>query len=285
MRPLFVMTTLLLATMASAGDDISFMPPAGTIGAWKKIEKPRVFTQADLYGYIDGGAELFLEFGFEQLTIQRYVNGSDELTIEIYRMRDPIAARGIYLMRCGNESPQPGFRERHTANRYQLIFQRNRYYITINNSTGNEKWAPDLVATGIFVASKLPPDEPVRILDWLPPQGLIKNTARLIRGPVALQSVYSLGEGDMLQLGGDLIAVSGAYAGKEACTLIITDYPNPASAQKAFYYIQEHLDSYLKPSASKKYGLVFKDYEGKFGTVAAKRKRLTIRVHLVTQPL
>ncbi|HPB73006.1 MAG TPA: hypothetical protein PLX71_08505, partial [Phycicoccus sp.] len=76
-----------------------------------------MYGPGDLYNYIDGGAELFLEFGFEACTVQQYKRGADEAVMEVYRMDDPVAARGIYLMKCGVEKPDPAFKERHTADK------------------------------------------------------------------------------------------------------------------------------------------------------------------------
>ncbi len=44
------------------------------------------------------------------------------MAVEIYRMADPVAATGIYLMKCGKETRDASFTERHTVNRHQLMF-------------------------------------------------------------------------------------------------------------------------------------------------------------------
>jgi len=99
----------------------------------------KVFTSEDLYGHINGGAEAFLELGFEQLTVQKYRDGANELAVEIYRMTDPTAARGIYLARCGRETPDQALRERHTASRQQVLLQRHRYYMVVYNTAGGAR--------------------------------------------------------------------------------------------------------------------------------------------------
>jgi len=53
---------------------------------WRRYQTPMVFSAKDLYGYIDGGAELFFEFGFSELTVQRYRCGERELSLDLYRM-------------------------------------------------------------------------------------------------------------------------------------------------------------------------------------------------------
>jgi hypothetical protein len=49
-----------------------------------------------LFGYMDGGAELFREYGFAHLTAQEIRLDDQQLLVEIFRMRDSVAAFGIF---------------------------------------------------------------------------------------------------------------------------------------------------------------------------------------------
>jgi hypothetical protein len=268
-----------------AAGEGALLPADAAVPGWKKTENPRVFTQADLYGYIDGGAELFLEFGFESLTLQKYRNGGSEVAVEIYRMADPTAAAGIYLMKRGKETPDASFKERHTLNRHQLMFQRHRYYVTINNLSGSDKMGPELLRFGSQVAAKLPAPVPASELKALPPAGLVPGSERLFRGPFGLQALYTLGDGDILQLGGRVTGAAADYkTAAGGYTLLLVDYPDAAAAKKAFAHLQQNLDQYLKPSEKTATRLVFKDYESKFGVATLTGRRLEIRLHLVTSP-
>jgi hypothetical protein len=271
--------------LRAAPDDASLLPPDNFLGAWKKVDPPKRFTQANLYGYIDGGAELFLEYGFERLTVQKYRNGADELTVEAYRMTDPAAAAGIYLMKAGKETPATGFKERHTANRYQLMFCRNRYYVVVNNLSGREALAPVQVNVASYIAPKLPSASPIAELQALPREGLVPGSARLVRGAYALQSVYTLGDGDILSLGHKLTAVTGDYtSAKGTYTLIVATYSDPARAKRAFAHLQKNLDRYLKVVDQKPDRFVFEDYSKKYGVVSVVGKRLEARVKLAQKP-
>ncbi len=265
--------------------DSALLPPDGFEG-WRLADRGRVFTQADLYGHIDGGAELFLEFGFEQLTVQRYRSGGAEFVVEVYRMVDPAAATGVYLMKCGNEAPAPAFRERHTVGRYQLQFHRHRYYVIVNNVSGDEKLVPQLVGFATFIAGHLPPGQAVPLLALLPQPGLDRSSVRLVRGSYALQAIYTLGDGDMLQLGGKLTAVAGNYrdAAHGSYTLLLADYPTERAARLAFEHILAALDRYLTPITTTRTRLVFRDYDQRFGVVSVRGKRIELRVHLTGPP-
>ena len=288
-RPLLAMALLAAVTVAAAPQapgDARLMPIDGFQGGWKKIGPPRVFTSADLYGYIDGGAEEFLEIGFEQLTVQRYRSGSEEITVELYRMSDPAAARGVYLARCGRETRDPGLCERHTAGRHQLLLQRHRYYLIVNNTSGGVVTAPMLVKTAAEIAFKLPADAAVPALDALPKAGLVAGSERILRGGFGLQAIYTLGDGDMLQLGGTITAVAGEYqdAAPGSHARIVADYPTPAAAASALEHIRANLDSYLKPTAASDTRLVFQDFEKKFGVVSLTGRRLEVVVRLSKPP-
>ncbi len=271
---------------ALAADDSALLPPDGFVAGWKKADPPKRFTEADLYGYIDGGAELFLEYGFEQLTVQKYKNGADEFAVEAYRMTDPAAAMGVYLMKAGKETPTPGFRERHTANKYQLMFCRNRYFVIINNLSGKDALASVKVNFASFVAGKLPPASTPPDLQALPRAGLVPGSARLVRGAYGLQSVYTLGEGDILLLERKLSAVSGDYkTANGTYTLIVANYPDAARAKLAFDHLRQNLDRYLKVVDHKPDRFVFEDYSKKFGVVIRTGKRLEAKVKLAAKPL
>ena len=267
--------------------DAALMPADTAVTGWKKAENSRVFTKADLYGYIDGGAEVFLELGFDQLTLQKYRNGATEFAVEIYRMADTPAALGTYLMKCGTETPDPSFKLRHTINRHQLLFQKNRYYVSVNNVSGADKLGPELLRFGQAVASALPADQPVAQLQQLPAAGLVPGTTRLIRGPFTLQGVYTLGDGDMLLLGGKTLGVAGNYKdpAKGSYGLVVVNYADPAAAKKAFDNVQKNLDKYLKPVKTTATRLVFKDYENKFGVVSVTGKKLEVTLHLAKDPM
>jgi Family of unknown function (DUF6599) len=280
-----LLTLLPLCAVAQKAGDVNLLPAEGFSGTWKKNGPMKVFTSEDLYGHIDGGAEAFLELGFEQLTVQKYKDGANELAIEIYRMRDAVAARGIYLARCGKETRDLALKERHTASRQQILLQRHRYYVVIYNTAGGAANAPMLVKAALAMAPKLPADTPVPVLDVLPAAGLVPGSARVIRGPVSLQALYTLGDGDILQLGGTITGVGGDY--KDAggsTTLIIVDYPTPAAVGAAFKHLTANLDTYLKPTASTDARLVFQDYEKKYGVVTVAGRRLQVRLHLTKPP-
>jgi hypothetical protein len=265
--------------------DAALMPPDDAVAGWKKSEAVRVFDGADLYGYIDGGAELFLELGFDRLTLQKFRSGQNELAVEIYRMTDPAAATGIYLTKCGKPTRDPSFAPRHTINPHQLMFVRERYFVTVNNLSGGDRMSSQLVKFGSLVAARLPADRLPAELSMLSAAGLVPGSERLVRGPFSLQALYTLGEGDVLQLAGRVIGVAGDYRDATgATTRILITYPDAAATARAFANLKTNLDRYLKPTSTSATRLVFKDYENKFGVVTVNARRIEVTLHLTRAP-
>jgi hypothetical protein len=291
--PFCVVLSVVSAAQAVNAPDMALLPPNGFLNTWNRAEKHRVFTASDLYGHIDGGAEIFLEFGFEQLVLQRYTpartKGTDqpagELQVEIYRMTDQVAAAGIYLMNCGQESRAPAFAGRHCLSKYQLIFKRDRYYVIVGNTSGNKAFQTVMLDFARYITARLPAEQPLKNTGLLPKDGLIESSVRLLRGQYALQSIFTLGEGDVLQLGGKITAVSGSYRNANGkYSLILAEYPTAAAAARAFDHLRKNLDEHLTVQGNAERRLVFKDYDDKFGAVSVAGKRISITLHLSSPP-
>ena len=284
---LIVALTWLLAGAAIAAGDVALLPSAKLVATWAPDGNAKVFTGSGLYGHIDGGAEPFFEFGFEELTVQRYANGADGMEVELYRMTDPVAALGIYLGRCGHETPNQELPERHTAGVHELLLVRDRYFLVVSNLGGKPELAPALVELARAIAAKLPAAQPVSIFEALPAKGRAADSERVIRGPLALQSIITLGDGDVLQLGNKTTAVAASYRdgeGGPSCTRIVAEYADASGATAALAHLKAGLDPEIKLLGSRPESMVFRDYSGKFGVAQVSGRRLALTVNLAREP-
>ncbi len=75
------------------GGTYSFPEMAG----WKQSGEIQIYSRANLYDYIDGGADLYLKYDFQELKVAEYQNDRKaSVTIEVYRHKTPVHAFGIY---------------------------------------------------------------------------------------------------------------------------------------------------------------------------------------------
>ena len=255
-------------------------PPAG----WNSVAKPDAYSASNLYGYIDGGAELFLEVGFEDLHVYKLTRGSQELGVDMYRMSSPESALAIYLAKCAPETPVAGLGFRNSGDRFQLGILRGRYFILINNFEGDESLVAAMKRVALDLAKQIS-SSPHPVPVPLPEHGLVAGSVRLVRGPFGLQPVYTLGDGDVLGLHGKRWAVVADYrAGTKTWTLIRVDYGTPSAAAAGMAFLSAHLDPYLKVVNRQPQRLVFRDYAGQFGEAWTDGSLLSIRVHLKDRP-
>jgi hypothetical protein len=278
-------TFWLLSWAASAS--IQAVPPPIQVEGWTRTGPANRFTPGDLFGHIDGGAEIFLELGFSDLTVQQFRRGEDVIEVEIYRMADPAAALGIYLMKCGTPKPNPDFKERHTLGRYQLVFQRHRYYGIIQNLKGKPELTGEMLRFGKAVTSTLPADVRPAELDLLPRESRVEDSTRVVRGYFGLNALFTLGDGDLLQLSGKVTAVSARYQDRGAgeFTRLIAPYPSRQDAARAFAHLAGHLDPHLEVIDSDQSRIVFQDYSRRFGIVTLNDRRVDLKIGLRSNPL
>jgi hypothetical protein len=285
MRRTLLAATLAAVVAAPLGAAV-VIPADGFAPGWVKSEAQRTFGGNRLFDHIDGGAELYLEFGFRTLAYQRYAKGEDELVLEVYEMIGPESALGLYLMKCGVETPQTGIASRNSSEAAQFTILKGRYFLHINNASGGEDLVPAMTALANRALETVPDERPADLLSMLPAEGLVPGSAVLFRGPVGLQAVFTLGEGDILEQRGDVFGVSGAYEEPldGRFSVILVAYPDSARAAAAYAGLEARLDPYLTIIQKGESAFVFKDFKKEYGRAELKVDRIEIRVGLVTPP-
>jgi hypothetical protein len=278
------LAALLLAAVPAAA---VVLPPDGFAPGWTRAGKPQVYRETDLFNSIDGGAELFLEFGFTQLTVQFYAREFFELALEVYEMESPESALGVYLLKAGKEAPVKGIDARNTGDRYQITLVRDKWFVHVNNADGLPGAVPAMSILAEKLLASIPKGKPVTLFDTLPREGLIPGSERIFRGPYALQSLYTFGPGDILLQKGRIFGVAGDYRGPEGGTVtrIFVTYPDISAAEAAFDHLRQNLDSYLVVVEKYAQGFVFHDFQDKYGQVLLRGRGLEIRVNLPTKPV
>ncbi len=81
-RSVFLLAVLLLSISAVAQE--------------VEVKRERTFTGAGLYGFMNGGADQFMEYGVTSLVARDVVYKGETYSIEIYDMPSPADAYGIY---------------------------------------------------------------------------------------------------------------------------------------------------------------------------------------------
>ncbi len=182
MTCVLITAALALAAPAAAGEPsrplASLFPQ---LPGWHMEEKAELFLPETLYEHIDGAAENFLNYDFEQLAVQNYSREQKSLSAEIYFHGKPENAFGIY----SSEKPLAGnyftIGGQAYAEEGVLNFICDAYYVKLNGfglGPQDGDILPSLarqIAAAIGGSNALP-----KILDAFPTAGKQANSERFI---------------------------------------------------------------------------------------------------------
>lgn len=151
------------------------------------VSSPRVFTGSSLFGYMNGGAELYLEYGFSLASITEITFMGGKYKTEIFRMNGPEEAFGIFSVskfRCLDMPPYSAYTCR---TRYQLQICKGPYYISIINTSGTSADSTASARIGGLLAGKIA-DEELNLPEYLPgiPEEAIKSDCFLAKGRLGI---------------------------------------------------------------------------------------------------
>ncbi|MEI6613495.1 MAG: DUF6599 family protein [Chrysiogenales bacterium] len=133
---------LILTLATSVNSFASLMPSTGTPPGWQRKGQENLFAGAELYRHIDGGAELYIQFGFDRLTVQDYVKDGHEVRVEIYKMNDPPGADAVFAKITKDMKMQSLYGTTCVLDDYQILFRRGAYCVSITTyETGTEPLA------------------------------------------------------------------------------------------------------------------------------------------------
>jgi hypothetical protein len=170
--------TLLVGTSTGEGKTLVFPEMDG----WEQDGNPQIFSSRTLYEYINGAADLYLAYEFQDLNVAEYKGaGKAAVTVEVYRHGDSTQAFGIYSQeRLANarflDIGAQGYQEPNV-----LIFVAGPYYVKISGYSTGADDERIMLAFGRKMEGMLGGKAPLpKILSSFPQEGLKKNTEKFV---------------------------------------------------------------------------------------------------------
>jgi hypothetical protein len=202
------------------------VPPDATLNGWSRTDTARIYAGNDLFSYIDGGAVLFFEYGFDRVLAAEYENNSGaSIDLEIYKMKDAGAAYGIYSVRTSDRGLAIGIGQEGTRHADYIMFWKGDCYVSVAGSDSTRACRDGVEAIARAVDRTLAKTgiKPL-ILEFLPQEQLLK--ARYVRGTLGLSAVLPLvGE----EMSGMIDGVTGTY---EHGLLFLLRYASPEQSER-----------------------------------------------------
>ncbi len=261
-------TQVLKPAPGPALDLKSFLPAAGIVKGWEAAGEPQVYKGADLFLYIDGGAEIFHEYGFRQVLTQEYKRpGGGTLSLEIYEMADASAAFGMFTFKSSRQGRPIDIGQGGRVEDYYLNFWKGPCLVTITELEKSPESLAGLVRLARAVGARigLAGDRPA-IVDALPKAWTEGARVVYLRGFIGLNNIRVLYPSDIF-----LFREAVAAEGKDFLAFVF-GYTNAAEAEGRLTAIRKAFAS------SPLYKAVGTVENGRFEANDSKGGRIAVRL-------
>ncbi len=210
---------------------VRYLPQSGKVGDWKAGEAPQQYKGETLYDYIDGGADIYHEYGFEEVIVQDYKNpGGKEITLEIFKMRTDEGAYGIYTFKRSPRGKEIELGNEGQIEDYYLNFWKSDSVVTLTGFDEEQQTIDGLQEIAGAVDTKIEPGgDPPALITLVPQEGIIKQSLKYLKGNIGLYNCYMFSAKNIFQFN------EGVKADFEAgYQVYIFAYLNEAECKKRF---------------------------------------------------
>jgi len=105
--------------------------------AQMEVKNERTFSGTALYGFMNGGADLYYEYGFEELVSREIIFKGEEFIVDIYTMDTPLDAFGIYSIHAYKCLRADSLGRFDCQSKYQLQAVDGNVYVSIVFQSGS----------------------------------------------------------------------------------------------------------------------------------------------------
>lgn len=223
-----------LLSMAAPPRDAGVAAPFPKEAAgWRARGAPADYDRTTVYDYLDGGAEVYLEYGLRRLSSQRYARPEESpIVFDLFEMDAPAGAFGAFTFE--REDEEAGIGQGSEYGGGLLRFWRGRWFGFVQAEAESPASKAAVLALGRSAAERLGPDaEPPALPGALPPDGLRARSVRFVLSPLLLQIREPFLEGNPLGLTPRCEAAVGRYGERGGAErVVLARFPDAASAER-----------------------------------------------------
>jgi hypothetical protein len=221
------------------------------VGGWKWDGKDMKYNSRTLFDYIDGAAELYLAYGFQNLVVRRFEKpGQPSIMAELYEMASSEDAYGLFSFEYQDEPV--GIGQGSEFGGGLLRFWKGKYFVSVYAEGEGKEVEPAILGSGRAMDKAIPVTGPEpKIIQYLPGQtfGLVDKSIRYLKSHVLLNQRFFVSHQNILDLSRETGAALATYLrDREKVHLLLIRYPNSAKAKEAF---QSFTRAYMPDAAGK----------------------------------
>jgi hypothetical protein len=179
---------------------------------WKLQQGPEVFAGEELYDLIDGGADIYLEYGFRKVVSADYFDQFQNITqAEIYEMEDAAAAYGIFSLTQQISEWGRTYGQSSVVTSDYIAFWKGHFYVNISWASRREdKSRPMEKLAGIISAAISVSGEYPGLISSVASSDPGKKTV-FLNGNLALSNFYYFDYKDIFKISEAIACTPGDH--------------------------------------------------------------------------
>ena len=218
---------------------------------WKWDGKEERHNSKTLFAYMDGAAELYLAYGFENLAVRHYEKpGRPAVTVELYEMASSEDAYGVFTFE--RQDKPAGIGQGSEFGGGMLRFWKGPYFAAVYAEGEGAEVESALLTMGRVTADAIPKTGPEpEWIAFLPGRdlGLVDRSVRFFRSHVLLNQRFFIAHQNILNLNRGTEALLAQYLREKQKThLLLIRYPDGKAAGEAY---QSFMKAYLPDAGGK----------------------------------
>jgi hypothetical protein len=229
----FVMIVLVSGAYAKMPD---YLPQAAELKEWEPVGTAEYVVGDDLFLLINGGAEIYHEYGFKQED-----QPSLGFNLEIYEMQNPEAAYGVYTFKTGDSGKPIDVGNEGLLEDYYINFWKGNFQVTVIGFDSKKETLEGIIQAAKIVNAKIKETGQKPKLLQLLPKGdkfqLKPNGITYLKGNLALFNQYEFDSKDIFGL------KEGVVANYQDFRFFIFQYKDATECKKWFDIAKKYLEN------------------------------------------
>jgi hypothetical protein len=208
---LAILLTLAAGAPAQVTSLQDLLPRPDIENGWRYDVEPASYTADNLFEYIDGEAELYIDYHFAGMASAAYIQGDNmemTYTVDISDMGSPLDAFGLYSSHRSPNLHYAEIGEEATVSELNVRFFKDRYFVQLNAGSFKKGLYELMLSAACKLAENLPaaPAPAPHELTLLPRQNQLPHSLKYVTKGFLGQSAFPAGliahyaaKGDTLQ--------------------------------------------------------------------------------------
>jgi hypothetical protein len=218
-------------TSVKEGPLFSLLPDRSELKGWVEDGDHQFFEGDDLFVYIDGGAEIYFEYGFGRVIVQDYKNAAgSRLSLEIFEMNSPESAYGMFTFKSSRRGEAVDLGDECQLADYYLNLHKGRYLVTVTGLDPESTPSDGLVSLAGIVERQIGGQaRRPSLVSLLPEEDLEPQSLKFFKGPLALYNSYPFFKEDVFAF---QAGIKADYT--NGCALFLFEYAARQTAESRF---------------------------------------------------